>query len=119
MQHSSDRKIEACIDDSVSLLSEIVQNDLYQVPDSRVGKPEAHPEKGNGNLSVLVDCDHEMGTKKIVALLVNAQEVERSPHTDMQGLTLVLGLAEDDAQVASVASWGSESLDAVNSSTVR
>lgn len=58
MQHSLHRKIEACIDDSVSLLSEIVQNDLYQVPDLWVGKPEAHPEKGDGNLSGLVGCDH-------------------------------------------------------------
>lgn len=54
-----------------------------------------------------------------MALLVNAQQVERSPHTDMQGLTLVLGLAEDDAQVASVLSWGSESLDAVNLNMMR
>lgn len=32
MQHSWDPTIEACIDGSVSLLSEIVQNDLNQVP---------------------------------------------------------------------------------------
>lgn len=57
--------------------------------------------------------------KKIVALLVNAQQVERSPHTDMQGLSLVLGPAEDDAPVASVVSSDSGSLDVVSSNTVR
>lgn len=62
----------ACIVDSVSLLSEIVQNDQCQETDLTVGQPNGCPEKEIETLSFWSESAYGVKKKKNVALLVIA-----------------------------------------------